>query len=314
MSIMSKLKIYLTSYDNYIYYFRLLKFYIKLPYIMLMVFLDKGIAISQNSILIDINYHEKINNRLVIFSHFDRDNKIDDYVLYYLIALKKLGSDIVFVSTAETINPLELQKLSSLCKRVVVKRNIGYDFGSWKSGIELELDNLKEYTQLILCNDSVYAPLFDLNSMFNHMQDKYDFWGITDNYQYSHHIQSYFMVFSQSLFLQPFFLAFWKTIRVFERKQSIIINYEIGLTKLMRYHHISYAAYCPATTKELKNTTHKKWKHLIVTQNSPIVKIELLRDNPDNADIDGWEQFLADNTLYDISLIQNHLKRIKQST
>lgn len=52
------------------------------------------------------------------------------------------------------------------------QKNIGYDFGSWACAI-VEMKNcIKEYKKLILANDSVYGPLFDLDEFFSSMNKK----------------------------------------------------------------------------------------------------------------------------------------------
>ena len=40
-------------------------------------------------------------NRICIFAHYDKDNIVDDYVIYYLNALKKDFSKIIFVSDSD---------------------------------------------------------------------------------------------------------------------------------------------------------------------------------------------------------------------
>ena len=39
--------------------------------------------------------------RLCIFAHYDKDNLIDDYVIYYLRELKKSFNKIIFVSDSD---------------------------------------------------------------------------------------------------------------------------------------------------------------------------------------------------------------------
>lgn len=284
-------------------------YFLKLYKEMLLCF-DKG-NIYQDKILLNNINSEITKNILIIFSHYDKDNIIDDYVVHYLKELKKLKCDILFVSTSENMIKSETNKISSLCFQVIIKQNIGYDFGSWRTGIEIMFNKLDQYGQLILCNDSVYTPLFDLNDMFKQMEGKFDFWGITDNYQNKHHIQSYFMVFSKKIFQEKYFSDFWKNIKVFKYKESIIRNYEIGLTKLIRNKRHSYGAYCPSNFKDKKNSTHYYWKKLILEQRAPIIKIELLRDNPTKTDINDWENILLNNTNFNVTMIKNHLKRIK---
>lgn len=278
----------------------------------ILIFIDKGKP-YQDQISKYVDNHPKHADKLVIFSHYDRDNVIDDYVIYYLQEIKKMGMDIIFISTANNLNNKEIEKVSTLCRAIMVKENIGYDFGAWRTGITLIANELSQYNQLILCNDSIYAPLYHLEEMFAKMDNKFDFWGITDNYQYRHHIQSYFMVFQKSVFLQQYFIDFWNDIRVFKHKESIIQNYEIGLTKLLCKYKHSYAAYCPSTPKSLKNSTHQEWNKLILEQRSPMIKIELLRDNPLKVDINGWEEFLKKHTSFNVELIKKHLTRVKQS-
>ena len=279
-------------------------------YKKILLHFDKGNKYEEKVLFNSINF-KRTENMLVVFSHYDKDSKIDDYVVYYLTELKKIGRDILFVSTSENLIESETNKISSICYQVIVKQNIGYDFGAWRAGIEIVSNILEEYQQLILCNDSVYAPIFDLNKMFESMKGKFDFWGITDNYQHKHHIQSYFMVFSKKIFLEKYFLDFWKNIKVFKYKESIIQNYEIGLTKLLRDKKYEYGVYCPSKFGDKKNSTHYYWKNLILEQYSPIIKIELLRDNPTQTDISDWEDVLLNNTDFDVNMIKNHIKRIK---
>lgn len=271
---------------------------------------DKGNVYQDKILLNNINLEMK-KKVLIIFSHYDKDGIIDDYVLNYLKGLKKLECDILFVSTSENISESEANKISSLCCQIIIKQNIGYDFGAWKTGIEIISNKLGQYQQLILCNDSVYAPLFDLNEMFKQMDKKFDFWGITDNYQHKHHIQSYFMVFSKKVFSEKYFSDFWKNIKVFKYKENIVRNYEIGLTKLLRDKKHEYGVYCPSRLGDKKNSTHYYWKKLILEQRAPIIKIELLRDNPIKADISDWEDVLLINTDFNVNMIKNHIKRIK---
>ena len=52
---------------------------------------------------------------LCVFAHFDRDGLVEDYVVYYLSKLEKLGCEIVFVSTAESMETEQIEKLRPHC-------------------------------------------------------------------------------------------------------------------------------------------------------------------------------------------------------
>jgi len=286
-----------------------LKYYIRLLYHFFINLYDKGKKYD-DMIFHHIECSQKLESKLCIFSHYDKDGQIDDYVVYYLQAIKKLGTNIVFVSTAEQMSLTEVQKISDICQSIIIKKNEGYDFGAWKTGFLLSRNMLARYEQLILCNDSVYLPLYDLNEMFHKMDHQYDFWGITDNYELGYHIQSYFMVFEKNIFLEQSFSNFWNNIRIFRYKESIIKNYELGITKLVFQNKHSLGVYCPSEVKSFKNSTHYEWKKLIIEQRSPILKIELLRDNPKGIDITDYKSILSTYTTYDLNLIKNHLMRM----
>ena len=59
------------------------------------------------------------------------------------------------------------------------------------------------------------------------------------------------------------------------------------------------------------NTTLYFWKELLLTSKMLFIKIELLRDNPKEMDIDDFEQVVHQISDYDTQLIKNHLTRMK---
>ena len=71
--------------------------------------------------------------RLCVFAHWDRDNIIDDYVIYYLNALKEVCSTIIFVSDCN-LESNEIAKLNGIIDYVIAQKHNEYDFGSYKRG------------------------------------------------------------------------------------------------------------------------------------------------------------------------------------
>jgi len=272
-------------------------------------------ASSNNGEILEIDHiRYKQREKLCIFSHFDKDDLIDRYVVYYIESLYNEEFDIIFVSTSTNLLKSERKKIEPFCKDIIIKENIGYDFGAWATAINYFQDELNLYKQLLLCNDSVYAPLFSLNKIFNDMNGKYDFWGITDSYEIDYHIQSYFMVFDNKILKDKYFQDIWKNYKVFRKKRNIILNYELGLSRILLENNFTIGAYIPykdIDTKIIKNPTQYHWKELIHEFRSPILKIELLRDNPKNIDIANWEDYIEQKTDYDTTMIKTHLKRVK---
>jgi len=183
-------------------------------------------------------------NRLCIFAHYDIDGYVDNYVIKYLKELKAVASKIIFVTVVNIIDS-ELNKIKGLVDRIIVRKNEGYDFMSWQSALRDEgYENLTEYDEIVIANDSCYGPFFPFSNMFDVMDMKRcDFWGITENYDYKYHIQSYFMVFRRSLVSSNLFRDFWESVKIEGVKTDIVLNYEVGMTSLFRINGFTCASY-----------------------------------------------------------------------
>lgn len=281
--------------------------------------------------------------RAVVFVHYDRDNLVDEYVYFYLEALQKNTSHLVFVTTSKI--PAQDHAKISKYATLIERENVGYDFMSYKVG--LESFNYTQYDELLLCNDSVYGPIYPLSVLFETMHTTpCDFWGITDNNDISYHLQSYFLLFNKSLLLAPAFSRFWANVKVLDDKEEIIQTYEVGLTTYFQnkgfksavaidykvskrqkisilikkltlqkiFHKLSTIMKKEYTLTRVGkvNATLYFWKALILDYKMPFIKIKLLRENPNNINIDKIENVLSSISDYDTTLIKNHLARMKE--
>ena len=96
--------------------------------------------------------------KVALFVHFDRQGAVREYVLHYLAALQAAGYDIAFVTNSGRLQPEAMEALQPLCAAILIRRNVGYDFGAMREGL-LRLRMPRQNTeQLLLVNDSVYGP------------------------------------------------------------------------------------------------------------------------------------------------------------
>lgn len=173
---------------------------------------------------------------LTIFAGYDKDNIIDNYVLFYLKELNKF-SDIIYIADCEMSNS-ELNKIENLTIKATAEKHGEYDFGSYKRGYIYAKENniLENYDYLILCNDSVYGPFFSLEELFNKMKN-YKFCGLYKSRDIKiathYYIGSFFIVVKREVFLSDMFSNFLSSVKKEEDKIKIIKNYEFGLSKLM---------------------------------------------------------------------------------
>ena len=102
---------------------------------------------------------------ICFFSSYDKESIIRKDVYYYLNELVRSGFDIVFISTSDAITDGDLKKLSKCCVTIINRENSGYDFYSWKTGLEIRQD-FNMHTGLLLANDSVLGPTFSIKNIF----------------------------------------------------------------------------------------------------------------------------------------------------
>ena len=252
-------------------------------------------------------------DRITVFAHYDKNNLIQNYVIYYLKELKKVSQKIVFVSDGD-ISDKELSKLSGVVDYSIAKKHGEYDFGSYKRGYFYAKENgwLENCDELILCNDSCYGPLFDIEKYFEEMSSRpVDFWGNTANPKglksaFCPHVQSYFLVLKSHVFKSKIFDEFMFSIKKESHKNFIILNYEIGLTKILQGNGFNWDVYC-----EMSKTTPSSqvfhYKELIEKDKNPFVKTSIYRLNNVENGIYPSFKIIKKNSNYDISLIKSDI-------
>lgn len=279
-----------------------------------------------------------------VFSHFDANNKVERYVLHYLEALNRAGYAIVLVSTCDELSEPDREALAGFCHTVCLRENVGYDFGSFKAGIELLKQQRANVERLLVANDSVFGPFNDLAPLLRTMErDDIDLYGLTDSHDHGYHLQSYFISYSAKVYESPVFERFWSSVDLISNstdnfKQKIVHNYEVGGSQHFINAGCTYAvafSFCDVLTRlfgrtldrlrqsrdsnsgiQVKaeelffnlNASHRYWDELI-DMGLPFIKRELLTRNPTGADLSSWPEKIASVSSYDVTLILEALIR-----
>ncbi|TGL99239.1 rhamnan synthesis F family protein [Leptospira jelokensis] len=244
----------------------------------------------------------KQSNRLVLFSTFTTDGKIKESLVYYLSNLKKIKSDIILIDTSLKRIPSELEKIQPYLRHYIWRENIGYDFGSWKIGIS-EIPDWKIYSQIILTNDSIYGPIHPLEPIFEKFNSSdIDIWGLTDSYELSYHLMSYFLVFQNKIIQSKEFENFWETMVYFPTtwKKFLILAYEVGGYKYWKNFGFKTDAYIKFETltqtifkNHYNNPTHVFWDKIISDLKFPFLKKDLTRKKLSPNELDEIRQVLV---------------------
>lgn len=116
----------------------------------------------------------------------------------------------------------------------IIKRNEGYDFGSWIVGLYKIRHYLEALDEIILINDSVFGPLFDINPLLEKMRNSAcDFWGIVDSYERAYHLQSFFLCFKRRILCERALTDFISQYSFPSEKSKAIEHGELGLSRFL---------------------------------------------------------------------------------
>jgi hypothetical protein len=175
-----------------------------------------------------------VGPRVAIFCHFDQSGGLRDHVLHYLKSLGAAGLSVVFVTNSGRLQPAALERLKLLCAVVLIRRNIGYDFGAWRDAID-QLGLPRSNTEmLLLLNDSVYGPLHGIEDALARVDfSRADFWGLTESWQTRYHLQSFFLAVAPCVMVSPAWRQFWLSVRPVPSKHWVIEHYEIGFSQML---------------------------------------------------------------------------------
>jgi lipopolysaccharide biosynthesis protein len=200
--------------------------------------------------------------RLFLFAGYNKSGFIDDALVFYVQNLSKFG-DIVLCMDSDTPDS-EMEKVRKYCVHTVGARHGEYDFGSYKRAYiwATENLNLSDYNFLYLVNDSVYGPLFDMNSYFDLMEfANLDAFGIVKNPHRGHpHIQSWFVGLRPSVFMTDWLDLFMHTITKLESKGLITREYEQGLTKRVIQNNLNWGCLYSTRGRSVYNKIKKLYR------------------------------------------------------
>ncbi len=290
----------------------------------------------------------ELTDSVALFTHFDRRGRLGDHVVAYVRALHESGFSVVFVSNSGHLHQDSLELLQPFCRAIIVRRNVGYDFGAIREVLDLLDLPRVETERLLIANDSVYGPLLPITDMMNRVDfDVADVWGTTESWQYRYHLQSYFLLAGRRAMNSPAWQSFWRGVRQVSSKQWVVARYEVGLTQRLLKAGLRCQSLwpyldllrdvinaSPAEASEASksdpihqmrvqanqrlrsavaqrtalNPTSDLWRQLLLA-GFPFLKVELLRRNPTQVpDVADWIAVVAEMPGADTTTIERDLQ------
>ncbi|MBQ7628601.1 MAG: hypothetical protein IJS81_00070 [Selenomonadaceae bacterium] len=279
----------------------------------------------------ELNHNMK---RLGIFCIYDKEGIIDDYILYLLQEIKKVLDHVAIVCNGKLL-PEGRARLEKYTDDIFVRENTGFDMAAWKHGILDKKDELKNYDELVLFNDSFYGPFYPFQDVFDEMDKKgnADFWGLTIHGKteatttvfpdgwIQEHVQSFFLVIRSRMLHSKEFIAYWSMSDEAQSFQDAITWHEVLFTKNFYEKGFTYDVYCDTRKWESEctvNVNHYIYstEKLLKDYHCPVIKKKVFlfpREKYILATYGGNPRrsldFIKKHTNYDEKLIWQNLLR-----
>lgn len=254
-------------------------------------------------------------NRIAIFSLYDEEGYVYDYVKYYLHNLQYVSKRIIVVVNGKLSEAGE-KIIKEYTSEVIKRNNTGFDAGAYKECIlnYIDRNNLMKYDELILCNDTCFGPVISFDEIFREMQyKKCDFWGmkkITTNC--FEHIQSYFLVFKKNILEDEIFYKYWKEC-IDETSvciKDVYGSFEQGIYRLLS--HSGYVGECYGKSGNINNYASNY--HCLCAGDVLIKKKFLDTRYNSMEDIMNTLYYLKIKQLYNLEMIYEYAERKYQLT
>mgnify|MGYP006280404511 CR=1 FL=1 len=244
---------------------------------------------------------------LMIFAQFSKNGLLRPDILYQLREYSRYV-EIVFVGATPAIasDDKTLELLRRYCSKIIIRENEGYDFGSWKTGLDFLGQRLALCKEVILTNDSFFGPFHSFGSLFKSLEkSNADMVALTDNLLFKPHLQSAFISYRSAALHHDVFISFWENLVTWPTKREIVRNCEVELSWSLKNAGLSSQSLYSYNANG--NILHFEWKSLVTKRLFPFVKVSLLRDNPTGQSIEDWDKVLLKYNPELVVLIRKYL-------
>jgi len=169
------------------------------------------------------------DNMAFIIAHYHEEGKLPKHLLKHVKYIKKFSDQIIFVSTK--LSPIYIKQLKPHAT-VIVRPNRGYDFYSYKIGLNV-IQNIEDIDHLIFFNSSFLTiDPFKLYKQYLSRIAEDGLYGISSCSAPQYHIQSYFFsIAGKELIQSKVFFDWWERLKAINNRSAVIQKYEVGMTQ-----------------------------------------------------------------------------------
>lgn len=238
-----------------------------------------------------------------------------EYTMRYLQEFRDAGIAVIGCLANDDLDIPLAQDLLDLCDMVIVRENLGYDFGSWADALRLRPD-IWQAARVYFVNDSLIGPFTSLEPIFTQIKDTdAGFFALSECTYTSYHAQSFFFGWNSSNLGSSALQAFWNAVENKGDKADVINCYEHAIqtlspnlpdTRQQVVFGMRALLGCDPDVLACVNPTHNFWRHMLQS-GFPFIKTDLLRDGVAPIDTTGWEA-VAEAQGADVAMILRHIE------
>lgn len=274
--------------------------------------------------------------RAAIFVFYDKDGIVDRYVEYLINNLRKTVETLVVVCNGK-LSPKGRVLFEALAEIVYVRENQGLDAAGYREGLVncLGWENVEQYDEIVLLNDTFYGPFSSFEKIFEEMNDcDIDFWGLTEHYEsqglaglgkngiYPDHLQTYFLAIRKKMLCSREFHEYWDNMPVYNSFEQVVGMHEVLFTQHFRDCGFKATAYVELS--DLRETIApninyytfapgsliKKRKFCVIKRKDFVLEHSELLVHSGGEELRNAMDYVQSETDYDIGMIWENLLRL----
>ena len=260
-----------------------------------------------------------------IFAHEHGPNRIDAETLHYLDTLRRAGFDTFFCTPHLSLAADTAAALRAQCRAVLTGLPAADRFSLYREGLRHLETAVPASAKVLFTHDGLYGPLGPLDDLvaFGDRQGL-DVWSATDGFHGQYHLHSDFLIMRTGVLTHPMVQAFWRATSPSHGGDSPSAT-DLCAVEIDAYNRFADAllkvrAFCsvsdvrrsvadavrevlggvPAVMRPVldrmalpEDVRHDHWSMIVEVFGVPFILRDLLRTNPRDVDIAGWDRTVA---------------------
>lgn len=202
--------------------------------------------------------------RVLIYVVYDRRGDVEDYIPYALTALRAHCERIVVVVNGE-LTASGRAALEPVADEIIVRANRGYDIWGYKDGLDHIGDEIADYDEVVLANDTWFGPVRPFGPVFERMDARpLHFWGMTDHVRVEphpftltgylpYHLQSYWLSVRREMVASDEWRTYWRDLPAMDTYADAVTKHEGVFTELFTGFGFTGEVAFPTLTDRVEN-------------------------------------------------------------